>query len=244
LPSREYSRSPPTAPSLSSSSNQPTASTPSSSSSSATSSPGARALPVRQLQREQRLDGDRLPRAQPAALDRSDGTRPAQGALRADPASPATRAARDHQNLASSRHIDRHTLTADSTGRHETSLRSRRDSAGNAGGAIAMDETEQRRGGRPDRWVEARAVARTMISRPLSCDEIRSCARARSGPASLLHLPRCNSAATFGALLAEAAADRPSRKSRTRPGSRSLVEACVSGALRRRQPEAAGPGAD
>src|SRR5829696_2432619 len=62
-------------------------------------------------------------------------TRTAAILTRASLASEADppRRARDHQNLAvESPHIHRRTLTADSTGRHETSLRSRRDSAGNA----------------------------------------------------------------------------------------------------------------
>ncbi len=62
-------RLPPTAATRSRPSRASTASTPSSSSRSATSMTSTRALPVGQVLRQRRLDGDRRDRAQPAALD-------------------------------------------------------------------------------------------------------------------------------------------------------------------------------
>ena len=56
--------------------------------------PGARALPVRSLQRQQRLDGDRVPRAQPAAAGPPARPQRPNTADRRDDAPAAVRAAR------------------------------------------------------------------------------------------------------------------------------------------------------
>src|SRR5271156_645597 len=55
--------------------------------------PGARPLPLRALRRQRRLDGDRLPRPQPSALDRSAGAREGVLARGTDAPPPADRAA-------------------------------------------------------------------------------------------------------------------------------------------------------